>query len=376
MSVSVFPGIQQCDTVGVEEGSSSEVSSVFSAFEAHTQTVVDGEYDDDDDDDEYDGMEDRLPSPLLRDGDAAQVTESYASSEDLLNKFLRLHPMLSMEATDAKVLAAVCAPTTGRSELLVHVLPIVSKSYEDSMLRPARIENGERSCTLGAQCLCTFIAKVRYGANTDKGFVGVEFLLPSEREAWRNGTSLPDRAGKCLICLRYFTTYCHALATSDPTFYSALQRGTVRAQTHANAELNMVVDAETGVGQLKADGSPLPSHASAINCRDGYASSALLEVHDSLANTRMGRETSMGSILWQPIVRFSSAHLRYERDADTGEPRLVQVGIGHDVVTRADVAPLSDGAMAHPTDANHEASNGQPSVGEVHPPTAIRGGQA
>lgn len=299
------------------------------------------------------GKGDEGESMLLGAGDPAQLVESYAASEELLNNFLRLHPMLSMEATDAKVLSAVCAPATGRTELMTHVLPVVPKSYEDSMLRPARIDNGERSCALGRECLCAFIARLRFGPTTDKGFTGVEFLLPSEREAWRAGGGLPERTGKCLLCLRYFTTYCHVLAASDPTFYNALVRGTVRAQTHANATLRLNTDTDTGLAQLLADDSPVPSHACAVNCRDGYASSALLDVADSFANTRMGRETTMGAALWQPLVRFSSSTLRYQRDPDTGEPWIVQVGVGHDVLTHSETLGAGDASTLEP-------SNGRP----------------
>ena len=40
---------------------------------------------------------------------------------------------------------------------------------------------GERECVCGDTCLCTVMAKVRHGADTDMAFVGVEFLLPDER---------------------------------------------------------------------------------------------------------------------------------------------------------------------------------------------------
>jgi hypothetical protein len=53
-------------------------------------------------------------------------------------------------------------------------IPVVSKVYEESYMRQPIYEY-ERLCVMGANCECNFI-----GSRPGEGFVGVEFLLPSE----------------------------------------------------------------------------------------------------------------------------------------------------------------------------------------------------
>ena len=71
--------------------------------------------------------------------------------------------------------------------------------------RPPDINMGERACCLGERCICVWMARWRYGDDTDLAFVGTEFLLPSQRAAFeRDGASaLPPTPGKCLVCSRY-----------------------------------------------------------------------------------------------------------------------------------------------------------------------------
>ena len=79
---------------------------------------------------------------------------------------------------------------------------------------PANTSIGERECVCGQRCLCSFIAKVRYGHETDKGFVCKEFLLPRQYKDFLDGKSLHAIRGKCLVCLRYFVNYLYILVSA------------------------------------------------------------------------------------------------------------------------------------------------------------------
>ena len=84
-------------------------------------------------------------------------------------------------------------------------LEVVPKSHDDAHLRPPDPSLGERPCCLGERCICVWMARWRYGDDTDLAFVGTEFLLPSQRAAFeRDGASaLPPTPGKCLVFSRY-----------------------------------------------------------------------------------------------------------------------------------------------------------------------------
>lgn len=285
--------------------------------------------------------------PLLTEGHDSNVGEDYSTGEQLLNSYARLHPMLNYEATSSQALSALTNKASGRVMTTLPELPIVSASYEASFLRPARVGNGERSCVLGDACLCKFIARVRYGPDSDEGFVGTEFMLPSQRDKWQSGQGLPAIHGKCLVCIRYFTTYTYMLAASDPQFMEALRAGRLRVQTHANASITL--DEESG--HLLSEGQPTPGHVNAVGTVDGYLPSALLSVDPKFVDRRAGRETQLSELVWKPFVRFQSTHYRYSRDPDTAEKRMVQVGITCDAFVGGS-ASVSDGDLAH--------LNGQP----------------
>ena len=85
-------------------------------------------------------------------------------------------------------------------------LEVVPKSHDDAYLRPPNVEVlGERPCCLGERCICVWMARWRYGDDTDLAFVGTEFLLPSQRAAFEaeGASALPPTPGKCLVCSRY-----------------------------------------------------------------------------------------------------------------------------------------------------------------------------
>ena len=132
------------------------------------------------------------------------VDEQYSKDENLLNEFLRLHPMLSNEATSARTLQLV-SQMIEKTSIITTPLEEVSKSYDDRQLSPADETIGERRCINESRCLGIHIAKLRFGKDTQFAFTCKEFLLPSQKAAFLNGKGLPPRRSKCLLCTRYFT---------------------------------------------------------------------------------------------------------------------------------------------------------------------------
>ena len=194
-------------------------------------------------------------------------------------------------------------------------LEVVPKSFDDASLRPPDTSIGERPCSLNERCICVWMARWRYGDDTDMAFIGTEFLLPSERAAFdRDGASaLPTTPGKCLVCSRYLHTYVYRQARSDPTFCPS---ASLPLQAYGNP---------LGV----AKGEALPTHTSAVCGADGYRKEALLFVDEAWADTAAAR-SGMSSFLWRPCVKFFAPHYKYVKDPTTGLPRLLQRGVGSD----------------------------------------------
>ena len=163
---------------------------------------------------------------------------------------------------------------------------------------------------------CVWMARWRYGDDTDMAFIGTEFLLPSERAAFdRDGASaLPATPGKCLVCSRYLHTYVYRQARSNPAFCPS---ASLPLQAYGNP---------LGV----AKGEALPTHSSSACGADGYRPEALLFVDEAWADTAAARG-SMSSFLWRPCVKFLPTHYQYVKDPTTGLPRLLQRGVGSDV---------------------------------------------
>lgn len=251
------------------------------------------------------------------------VNEEYSDDEKALNSFLRLHPMLSMEATSVRNLQLV-AGMFDKSMLKADDLPIIPKSYDDRFLRPADERIGERPCLNEGACLCQIMAKVRFGAETSKAFTAVEFLLPTERESFLTGRGLPTRRNKCLVCIRYFMSYVYLLARNDPTF-SIAQTG-LSLQPFSNSLAVPPPSGQHDDVQAREAQEAGPRSSSPFCCKDGYLQAAMLFVDEKLLDTRAGRETSLGLLAWKPVVRYNSTDYKYIED-EAG-PRIVQVGIG------------------------------------------------
>ena len=204
------------------------------------------------------------------------------------------------------------ANLVAETSIPTRTLELVPKSHDDEYLRPPNTAVGERPCCLAERCICVWMARWRYGADTDLAFVGTEFLLPSERARFEKSRELPPTHGKCLVCSRYMHTYVYRVARTDPTFRAT---DAVPLQAFGNAMDPCV-------------GETLPTHSSVVSDGDGYRPDAMLYVDETWSESHAAR-TAMGTFLWRPVVKFHSLHYKYVL-GDDGRPRLVQVGVGTD----------------------------------------------
>lgn len=251
--------------------------------------------------------------------------ESYGEDEKALNTFLKLHPMLSAEASSVKTLASV-ANLFQKAAVQVGDLPVVTKTHDDLFLRPANVPIGERPCINDDRCLAKFLAQVRFGADSPKAFTCTEFLLPDVHKRFLDGRGLPPRRSKCILCYRYFTTFLYTAARADPSF-RAIDASGISVQTFQNSICPPTEPAPADdLAQLERDVGDGPSHASALNCQDGYAAHAALFVDEAFSKQRVAREDRLGTLAFRPQVRFDSSHYRYVLEASG--PRIEQVGIG------------------------------------------------
>lgn len=147
---------------------------------------------------------------LLHDSSMPNCDEQFGDDEKLLNEFTKLHPMLSLEATSVKTMQLV-ASAMEKVHIPVPDIPVVGKKHDDLFLSPPVVSVGERKCVCGERCLGNFIAKVRYGADTDRGFTLKEYLLPGQLAAFEEGKGLPAQRQKCLLCSRYWLNYVYIL---------------------------------------------------------------------------------------------------------------------------------------------------------------------
>lgn len=254
--------------------------------------------------------------------------EAYGDDERALNDFLRLHPMLSMEATNRKTLQLVSSMFEKASVQVANV-PVIPFSYDASYLRPPNARIGERQCACGDKCICLFMAHLRHGPDTNLAYIGTEFLLPTEREQFLAGNGLPPRRKKCLLCTRYFQNLLYIQCRTDPNF--KVSSAPLDMQVFGNVVGTPSSDENnppdlTELGRSMAE---IPMNASTVHARDGYKPEAMLFVDEEFATTsRASREGSTAALMWKPVVRFCSSHYRYVMGQDG--PHMVQVGIGAD----------------------------------------------
>jgi len=270
----------------------------------------------------YDSME------LIHSSANACEDEQYTNDEKKLNEFLCKHPMLNLEATSQKTLQVVATIFQNHGMCSPPLLPVIGKSYDDKMLRPANRELGERDCICGSNCMCTFLARMRHGPDTDLAFVCVEYLLPEEQQTFKSTGTLPIRRKKCLLCSRYFTSYLYYKSRIDVTF--KMENYSVTTQSFTNLVSCPVGDDERAdIKEMsRTELEPLQS-ASAVLSKDGYKPSAMLFVDEEFHSSQGSRDGHMSPVAWQPVVKFVSSHYAFKKDSN-GIPRIIQVGIGVD----------------------------------------------
>jgi len=246
---------------------------------------------------------------LLDDRVMADVDEVYDDNEKALSEFIRLHPMLSLDATSDRILNKM-ASMVDETSIESKEVEVVSKPHDDLFLRPAKPVNDERECCNGDKCVCRWMAIFRYGEETDRAFVCREYLLPSQEIEFRSSGELPKTPGKCLLCTRYFTSYIYTLARNSPSFSPTTA---IQIQAFCNK-----LACETPLDDA-------PAHSSSIGDTDGYRASVMLFVDEKWADTSSSRN-GMSALLWRPTVRFNCRDYEFVVDSD-GTPRCIQINM-------------------------------------------------
>ena len=259
------------------------------------------------------------PPPRPRDSDAnlhllqsragIDADETFGSQELALSSYLKLHPVLSLESTSHMTLQLM-ADLVKDSSIPTRELEIVPKTHDDLFFRPPNMSINERPCCLGNRCIAVWLARWRYGDDTDNAFIATEFLLPSQLKEFNKKGTLPSPPGKCLLCTRYVQTYIYRCARGDPTFRPDEK---IPLQAFGNS---LGVEA----------GENIPHHSSVVNDSDGYRQEALLFVDEAWAETSAARG-GMASLLWRPVVKFCSNHYHYVKDFNN-MPRILQRNVG------------------------------------------------
>ena len=262
---------------------------------------------------------------LLSATDGINTDESYSIDEKQLNEFLKLHPMLSMEATNPRTLQLL-SNLFKKASIKATDLPVITKSYDDMFLRPANKQIGERDCICGDHCMAKFIAQLRFGTDTKLAFTCCEFLLPDAHTNFLNGKGLPQRRSKCLLCSRYFQNYIYLLARTDPAF--KIEESPLGVQVFCNVQGQPPPIESPQAKHLHDAQKELPVNASSIGGTDGYRAEAMLFVDEDFMNLRSAREGKLGTLAWKPVVRFCSRDYDYINTEDG--PKIVQVGIGYE----------------------------------------------
>lgn len=251
-----------------------------------------------------------VPTDLLDDRVVCDPDENYSENERALTQFLRLHPMLSLDATSERMLSIVGSMIEDYS-VPSKELEVVSRAHDDLFLRAPRASMGERPCVNADKCVCRWVAIFRHGENTEKAFVCREFLLPSQNELFLKDGTLPKTAGKCLMCMRYFTNYVYTLARNSPTF---CPKSSIQLQVFANKI------------HVESAGDTAMTSTAEVGTANGYHASKMLFVDEKWAETASSRST-ISTMLWRPCVRFNCSDYEFTKDGD-GLPMAVQKNMG------------------------------------------------
>lgn len=257
---------------------------------------------------------------LMQTKHTLQEDELFSEDEQALNRFISLHPMLSLESTSAKTLELLSSVFKSTPSFSVDSLPIIPKSHDDLFLRPANKEMGERDCVCESKCMASFLATLRFGKGSKYEFVCTEFLTPAEDAAFRSSRTLPKRRKKCLLCARYYTSYVYYRSRVDPAFDLA----SIPACPQAFRNCSERADGDDGDAEQQQQlARELLTHSSKVAVDDGYRADALLFVDEEYVNRKAARSSPMSSLLFQPVVRFDSSHYEF-RVSESGSPFIVQ----------------------------------------------------
>lgn len=213
--------------------------------------------------------------------------------EELLNKFIEVHPMCGAALNSGEALHLLTKlPSNGQ----IPEMQIVSRSYDNSMLRPPDETAGERPCVNDKKCFCYFLGKHRHGENDARTFVCTEYLLPKEQRAWREGTlRLPECRTKCLICSRYYLHAMFLRIKTEPDFRASV------------------------TGKLLQDfRNDVCTHTCNVESNEGYPKSRLLSFHD--------KDGVSEPVMLFPFVGFNTKHYQLKLD-DKGRPHAVQLNM-------------------------------------------------
>lgn len=138
---------------------------------------------------------------LLDDRDCPDIDEQSLDNEQRLASFVKLHPMLSLDATSHRTLSAA-ADLIATSSVKCKPVEYSCPNHDSLYFRPP--QNNERECVNGENCIVKWLAGFRYGEESQYAFTCREFLTPNEQTAFENTGELPSVQGKCLVCARYF----------------------------------------------------------------------------------------------------------------------------------------------------------------------------
>lgn len=254
------------------------------------------------------------PASLLDARTTVDKDELSSENERALGEFMRLHPMLSLEATSAKTLSCI-AKMMDNVDIPVPEPEMVSKGHDDQFLCRADYELGERDCVVGDKCICRWMGVFRFGEDTEKSFVMKEWLLPSQLEVFRETGKNPATQQKCLLCTRYFASYTYHLARSCPTFRAT---SPMQLTLFANEVYNCNPCSE------------VPAICNETGNVDGYRPDAVLYVDESFADTQAARD-GLSQLIFQPIIRFCCSDYSFIRDERNGQWCLTQnkLGVAH-----------------------------------------------
>ena len=213
--------------------------------------------------------------------------------EELLNNFVEVHPMCASTFNGSEALHLLTKlPSKGQ----LPDIQVVSRSYDNSMLRPPDEAVGERPCVNNKRCFCYFLGKLRHGEDDPRTFVCTEYLLPKEQKAWRDGTMrLPECRTKCLICKRYYLHATYLRINTEPDFRASMSGK-----------------------MLQEFRNEICAHTCNVETNDGYPESRLLSINE--------KDGISEPVTMFPFVGFNTKNYQMKLDGK-GRPFVAQLNM-------------------------------------------------